>query len=127
MTVLFPTEASSFDSQVENSGGTVQYKLNAQSLRLFVLHSDVNDVHRAGANRLQNKFPLKTHDSFLDMLQLVGQMGGEWSLRALARFLKCDNGQVWACHVSRSDFESLGTCAACEKWSASHGSCGVKD
>ena len=31
------------------------YKLNAQFLRLFGLHSDVNDAHRAGANRLQNK------------------------------------------------------------------------
>ena len=55
LTVLFPTEVSSFDFQVENSGGTVQYKLNAQSLRLFGLHSDVSDAHRAGANRLHNK------------------------------------------------------------------------
>ena len=55
LTVLFPTEVSSFDFQVESSGRTVQYKLNAQSLRLFGLHSDVNDAHRAGANRLQNK------------------------------------------------------------------------
>ena len=55
LTVLFPTEVSSFDCQVENSGRTVQYKLNAQSLRLFGLHSDVNDAHRAGANRLKNK------------------------------------------------------------------------
>ena len=55
LTVLFPTAVSSFDFQVENSGRTVQYKLNAQSLRLFGLHSDVNDAHRAGANRLQNK------------------------------------------------------------------------
>ena len=55
LTVLFPTEVSSFDFQVENSGRTVQYSLNAQSLRLFGLHSDVNNVHRAGANRLQNK------------------------------------------------------------------------
>ena len=54
-TVLFPTEVSSFDFQVENSGRTVQYKLNAQSLRLFGLHSDVNDAHRAGAHRLLNK------------------------------------------------------------------------
>ena len=30
-----------------NSGGTVQYKLNAQSLRLFGLHDNVNDAHRA--------------------------------------------------------------------------------
>ena len=55
LTVLFPTVVSSFDFQVENSGRTEQYKLNAQSLRLFGLHSDVNDAHRAGANRLQNK------------------------------------------------------------------------
>ena len=55
LTVLFPTEVSLFDFQVENSGRTVQYKVNAQSLRLFGLHGDVNDDHRAGANRLQNK------------------------------------------------------------------------
>ena len=55
LTVLFPTVVSSFDFQVENSGRTVQYKLNAQSLRLFGLHSDANDAHRADANRLQNK------------------------------------------------------------------------
>ena len=29
LTVLFPTAVSSFDFQVENSGRTVQYKLNA--------------------------------------------------------------------------------------------------
>ena len=55
LTVLFPTEVSSFDFQVETTDRTVQYKLNAQSLRLFGLHRDVNDAHRAGANRLQNK------------------------------------------------------------------------
>ena len=35
--------------------GQYQYKLNAQYLRLFGLHSNVNDAHRAGANRLQKK------------------------------------------------------------------------
>ena len=55
LTVLFPTEVSSFDFQVECTDRTVQYKLNAQSLRLFGLHRDVNDAHRAGANRLQNQ------------------------------------------------------------------------
>ena len=55
LTVLFPTEVSSFDFLVECTEWTVQYKLNAQSLRLFGLHRDVNDAHRAGANRLQNK------------------------------------------------------------------------
>ena len=38
-----------------NSDRTLQYKHNAQFLRLFGLHGDVNDAHRAGANRLQNK------------------------------------------------------------------------
>ena len=46
---------SLFDFQVDNSARTVQYKLDAQSLRIFGLHSDLNDAHRAGANRLQNK------------------------------------------------------------------------
>ena len=55
LTVLFPTEVSSFDLQVENSGRTVQHKLNAQSLRLFGLQTYVNDAHRAGADRLQNR------------------------------------------------------------------------
>ena len=39
----------------ESTGRTVQYKLNAQSLRLIGVHSDVNEAHRAGANRLKNK------------------------------------------------------------------------
>ena len=38
-----------------NSGGTEKYKHDAQSLRLFGLHDDVNDAHRAGANCFQNK------------------------------------------------------------------------
>ena len=54
LTVLFPTEDSSFDFRVECTDSTVRYKFNAQSLRLFGLHSDVNDAHRAGANRLKN-------------------------------------------------------------------------
>ena len=56
LTVLFPTEVRSFDFQVESTDRTIQYKLNAQSLlRFFGLHRDVNDSHRSGANRLQNK------------------------------------------------------------------------
>ena len=55
LTVLFPTEVSSFDFQVDCTDRTVRYKLNAQSLRLFGLHRDVNDAHRAGANRLQKQ------------------------------------------------------------------------
>ena len=63
LTVLFPTEVSSSDFQFENSGRTVQYKLNAQSLRLFGLHSEGNDAQRAGANRLQNKQPPGSGDA----------------------------------------------------------------
>ena len=55
LAVLFPTEVSSFDFQVECTDRTVQYKLDAQSLRLFGLHRAVNDAHRASANRLLNK------------------------------------------------------------------------
>ena len=55
LTVLFPTVVSSFDFQVEHSGRTILYKLNAQSLRLFGLHRDANVTHRASANRLRNK------------------------------------------------------------------------
>ena len=53
--VLFPTKVRLFDFKIESSGRTVQYKIDAQSLRLFGHHDDVNDVYRAGANRLQNK------------------------------------------------------------------------
>ena len=55
LTVLFPTEVSCLIFKLMCTDRTVQYKLNAQSLRLFGLHRDVNDAHRAGANRLQNK------------------------------------------------------------------------
>ena len=44
LTGLFPTEVSSFDFQVERTDRTVQYKLDAQSLRLFGLHRDVKVV-----------------------------------------------------------------------------------
>ena len=40
LTVLFPTKVSMFDFKVENSGRTVQYKLDAQSLRLIGLRSE---------------------------------------------------------------------------------------
>ena len=55
LTVIYPTEVSSFDFQVERTDRTVQYKLNAQSPRLFGLYRNVNDAHLASANRLQNK------------------------------------------------------------------------
>ena len=56
---LFPTEVSSFDFQVECTDRTEQCKFNAQSLRLFGLHSDVNDTHRAGANRMDESIFLE--------------------------------------------------------------------
>ena len=74
LTVLFPTEVSSFDFQVECTDRTVHYKLNAQSLRLFGLHRDVNDAHRAGANRIQPKnncsfFLIPVSDNMLRFLR----------------------------------------------------------
>ena len=66
LTVLFPTEVScSLDFKVQCTYRTVQYKFNAQSLRLFGLHRDVNDAHRAGANRLQNKQNLVVQCAFM--------------------------------------------------------------
>ena len=59
LTFLFPTEVCSFVCQGESTDRTVQYRLNAKSLRLFGLHRDVSDAHRAGANRLQNKAKTK--------------------------------------------------------------------
>ena len=81
LTVLFPTEVSSFDFQVECTDRTVvQYKLNAQSLRLFGPHTDVNDAHRAGANCLQNKqtskrtmFVARAPEPLRTLLQLNSQ------------------------------------------------------
>ena len=58
---LFPTEVSLFDFQVQSTDRTVQYKLNAQSLRLFGLQRYVNDGHRAGASRLRKKQQTNTH------------------------------------------------------------------
>ena len=55
LSVSFPTKVSSFDFPIECTNRTIQFKFHAQTLRLFDLHRDVNDAHRAGANRLQNK------------------------------------------------------------------------
>ena len=40
LTVLFPTKARMFDFKVEHAGSAVQCELDAQSLRLFGLHSE---------------------------------------------------------------------------------------
>ena len=39
LAVLMPTKVSLFDFEIENLGRTVQYKLDAQSLRLFGQHT----------------------------------------------------------------------------------------
>ena len=76
LTVLFPTVVSSFVFKVENSGRTVQYKLNAQSLRLFGLHSDVNHAHCAGAYLQNKQTNLDLLQDFLQR-QLVKELGSE--------------------------------------------------
>ena len=65
-----------------NSGTTVWYKHNAQSLRLFGLLDDVNDAHRGGANRLQNK----------NMKDLTG----------IRERVRC-----WAGHVARMEYSEF--------------------
>ena len=45
-----------------NSGRTAQYKHNAQFLRHFCLHGDVNDAHHAGANRLKTNKQTSAED-----------------------------------------------------------------
>ena len=40
LAVLMPTKVSLSDFEIENLGRTVQYKLNAQSLRLFGQHRE---------------------------------------------------------------------------------------
>ena len=63
LTALFLVKTSYFDFQVEKDGRTVEYKLNAQSLRLFDLHNnyDVKDAHRAGANHLKKQNQLSIY------------------------------------------------------------------
>ena len=56
-----------------NSGRTAQYKHGAHFLRHFGLHSDVNDAHRAGANRLKNKTNMKTNTLFEVLVQSLFQ------------------------------------------------------
>ena len=50
---------------------TVQYKLNAQFLRFFSLHDDVNDAHRGGANRLKNKNKMSFQNNWNDTLRCI--------------------------------------------------------
>ena len=71
------------DLEKKTRKGTVQYKLNAQSLRLFGLHSDVNDARGAGANRLQNTqttVPTKRRRR-----GMTGTLNLLWSMNGLVR------------------------------------------
>ena len=71
----------SFDFQVECTDRTVQYKLNAQSLRLFGLHRDVNDAHRAGANRLQKKKNGEAVEQDFTVIHLHKKLNNCWGRR----------------------------------------------
>ena len=62
----------------ESTGRTVQYKLNAQFLRLIGLHSDVNDAHRAGANRLKNKQKENKLHRRMSILRPFIALGKHW-------------------------------------------------
>ena len=66
MTVLFPTEVSSFDFQVENSGRTVQYKLDAQSNRL---QNNKTDDAEEEEDEEEN---LNTWNALLELLTMPG-------------------------------------------------------
>ena len=93
LTVLLPTVVRSFVFQVENLDRTGQYKLNAQSLRPFGLHSDVNDAHRAGASRLQNKNKRKTRrttsslERLFSAVQTANKSTKRARMQATIRFL----------------------------------------
>ena len=55
---LFPVEAKDFQFVVENESRETKYKVDTQSLRLIGLRNDhAEDVHRADANRLEEKMP----------------------------------------------------------------------
>ena len=72
LTVLFPTEVSSFDFKVEHS---------TNLMRLFGLHSDVNNAHRAGANRLQNKTNTSGRHSLTGCSQSLLPIQGCFNMR----------------------------------------------
>ena len=70
LTVCFRHRLARLIFKLKSTDRTVQCKLNAQSLRLFGLHRDVNDAHRAGgeSSPKQNK-----------------QIPGQWHVPALAQ------------------------------------------
>ena len=59
-----------FSLEISPIYSAAQYKVHAQFLRLFSLHDDVNDAHRAGANRLQNK---QTRRENIEMVKWIGK------------------------------------------------------
>ena len=59
--ILFPVEGKDFQFVVENESRETKYKVDTQSMRLFCLRNDhAEDVHRADANRLEEKKILST-------------------------------------------------------------------
>ena len=66
-----------------NTERTLQFKLNAQFLRLFGVHSDVNDAHRAVANRL-TKTKTKQKRSMQHLVPLVWRAVHWWTTHAKA-------------------------------------------
>ena len=92
----------SFDFQVECTDRTAQYKLNAQSPRLFGLHRDVNDAHRAGANRLQNKNKIQQKSGTSEpLLHVATEPRVGIRLELMHRFASLDDGRVDAGRLRR--------------------------
>ena len=57
---LFPVETKDFQFVVENENRDTKYKVDTQSMRLFGLRNDdAEDVHRADAARLEEKYCYK--------------------------------------------------------------------
>ena len=75
LTNLFLKVAGSFDFQIKQIERTVQYKICAQSVRLFGLHSnDVKDAHRPDAHSSPKKIPRATAVSKWENFQWHGTM-----------------------------------------------------
>ena len=86
-----------------NTDRTLQFKLNAQFLRLFGVHSDVNDAHRAGANRL-NKNKTKTIDATSCPSCLEGRALADDTCQSLVR-----HSWVGSLHIHGSEWKLIST------------------
>ena len=69
------SEASIVPTPLEARLGLHRMKCFSQSLRLFGLHRDVNDAHRASANRLQNKQTFQSWRIPLMYLETISSHG----------------------------------------------------